>query len=44
LLGAHPRVIEPVEQIFCEKVYMHQYKINTKSAFDNVQNLSHFRN
>src|SRR4051812_35546666 len=28
LLGAHPRMIDPVEQIFGEKVYMHQYKIN----------------
>jgi ectoine hydroxylase len=33
LLGAHPRMIEPVEQIFGERVYMHQYKINAKSAF-----------
>src|ERR1700679_649818 len=33
LLGAHPRMIEPVEQIFGEKLYMHQYKINAKSAF-----------
>ncbi len=33
LLGAHPRMIEPVERIFGEKVYMHQYKINAKSAF-----------
>jgi ectoine hydroxylase len=33
VLGAHPRMIEPVEQIFGEKVYMHQYKINAKSAF-----------
>jgi ectoine hydroxylase len=33
LLGAHPRMIEPVEQVFGEKVYMHQYKINAKSAF-----------
>ena len=33
LLGAHPRMIDPVEQIFGEKVYMHQYKINAKSAF-----------
>src|SRR6202162_4046188 len=33
LLGAHPRMINPVEQIFGEKVYMHQYKINAKSAF-----------
>jgi ectoine hydroxylase len=33
LLGAHPRMITPVEQIFGEKLYMHQYKINAKSAF-----------
>lgn len=33
LLGAHPRMIEPVEQIFGEKLYMHQYKVNAKSAF-----------
>ena len=33
LLGAHPRMIRPVEQLFGEPVYMHQYKINAKSAF-----------
>src|SRR6516165_8188386 len=33
LLGAHPRMIKPVEQILGEKLYMHQYKINAKSAF-----------
>ena len=33
LLGAHPRLIEPVEQLFGEKLYMHQFKINAKSAF-----------
>ena len=33
LLGHHPRLIRPVEQVFGEKVYMHQYKINAKSAF-----------
>ncbi len=33
LLGRHPRMIEPVEQVFGEKLYMHQYKINAKSAF-----------
>src|SRR5258708_19537205 len=26
-------MIDPVEQVFGEKVYMHQYKINAKSAF-----------
>lgn len=33
LLGAHPRLIDPVEQLFGEKLYMHQYKINAKAAF-----------
>lgn len=34
LLGRHPRMIGPVEQLFKEKVYMHQYKINAKAKFD----------
>src|ERR1700752_3708598 len=34
LLGAHPRLIRPVEQVFGEQLYMHQFKINAKSAFD----------
>ncbi len=34
ILGAHPRLIKPVEQMFGEKLYMHQFKINAKSAFD----------
>ena len=33
-LGRHPRMIEPVTQVFGEDVYMHQYKINGKQAFD----------
>jgi ectoine hydroxylase len=33
LLGRHPRMIEPVEQLFGEQVYMHQYKINAKASF-----------
>jgi len=33
LLGADPRLIEPVEQLFGEKLYMHQFKINAKAAF-----------
>ena len=33
LLGAHPRMIDPIEQVFGEKVYMHQFKINAKAAF-----------
>ena len=34
LLGSHPRLIEPVEQLFGEHLYMHQYKVNAKAAFD----------
>ncbi|MDQ2801732.1 MAG: proline hydroxylase, partial [Pseudomonadota bacterium] len=26
ILGAHPRLIEPVEQIFGDRLYMHQFK------------------
>ena len=33
-LGAHPRMIEPVMQILDGPVYIHQYKINGKEAFD----------
>ncbi|MBV9785845.1 MAG: phytanoyl-CoA dioxygenase family protein [Acidisphaera sp.] len=33
LLAAHPRMIRPIEQLFGEQVYMHQFKINAKSAF-----------
>ena len=33
-LGAHPRLIEPVMQILRGQVYMHQYKVNAKAAFD----------
>jgi ectoine hydroxylase len=33
-LARHPRMIEPVMQIFGESVYMHQFKINGKMAFD----------
>ncbi len=34
LLGAHPRLIEPVMQILGGPVYMHQFKVNAKAAFD----------
>jgi ectoine hydroxylase len=34
LLGRHPRMIAPVEQVFGERVYMHQFKINAKAKFD----------
>ena len=33
-LGRHPRLIGPVMQILGGKVYMHQYKINAKAAFN----------
>jgi ectoine hydroxylase len=33
-LSRHPRMIEPVEQLFGEKLYMHQFKINGKMGFD----------
>jgi ectoine hydroxylase len=34
ILGRHPRLIKPLEQFFGESVYMHQFKINAKAAFD----------
>ena len=33
ILGRHPRMIQPIEQLFGERVYMHQYKINAKAKF-----------
>ncbi|HEV8097024.1 MAG TPA: phytanoyl-CoA dioxygenase family protein [Burkholderiales bacterium] len=33
-LARHPRMVRPIEQIFGEKLYMHQFKINGKMAFD----------
>ena len=33
-LARHPRMVEPVTQLFDEPVYMHQFKINGKMAFD----------
>ena len=33
-LGAHPRLVEPVMDLLGGPVYMHQYKINAKAAFD----------
>ena len=33
-LGAHPRLVEPVMQLVDGPVYMHQYKVNAKAAFD----------
>ncbi len=33
-LARHPRLVEPVKQFFGEDLYMHQFKINGKMAFD----------
>ncbi|MBM4223935.1 MAG: proline hydroxylase [Gammaproteobacteria bacterium] len=33
-LARHPRMVKPVEQLFDEKLYMHQFKVNGKMAFD----------
>ena len=33
-LGRHPRLVEPVKQILGGPVYMHQFKVNGKEAFD----------
>jgi ectoine hydroxylase len=33
-LARHPRIVEPIVQLFDEPVYMHQFKINGKMAFD----------
>jgi ectoine hydroxylase len=33
-LARHPRLVEPAMQILGEDVYMHQFKINGKMAFD----------
>ncbi|WP_062366470.1 phytanoyl-CoA dioxygenase family protein [Variovorax paradoxus] len=33
-LARHPRMVEPVMDLFGEEVYMHQFKINGKMAFE----------
>ena len=33
ILGKHPRLIEPLEQVWGESVYMHQFKVNAKAKF-----------
>jgi ectoine hydroxylase len=33
-LARHPRMVEPIRQLFGEDVYMHQFKVNGKAAFD----------
>jgi ectoine hydroxylase len=34
LLSRHPRLVEPLQQLFGEPVYVHQFKINAKAAFE----------
>src|SRR6478752_5580492 len=34
LLARHPRLIEPLRQLFGEDVYVHQFKLNAKAAFE----------
>ena len=36
-LGAHPRLLRPVEHLLGGRVYMHQFKVNAKAAFDGDQ-------
>ena len=33
-LARHPRMIKPVEELLGEQLYMHQFKINGKMAFE----------
>src|ERR1700691_2146674 len=34
LLASHPRVVEPLRELFGEEVYVHQFKLNAKAAFN----------
>src|SRR5829696_3264341 len=34
LLAHHPRLVEPLQQYFGEEVYVHQFKLNAKAAFE----------
>jgi L-proline 4-hydroxylase len=34
LMARHPRLVEPLQQLFGEGVYVHQFKINAKAAFE----------
>src|SRR6266852_3606111 len=34
LMAHHPRLVEPLTQLFGEGVYVHQFKINAKAAFE----------
>lgn len=33
IVGRHPQLIGPVEQLFGERIYMHQYRVNAKGKF-----------
>ena len=33
-LARHPRMVSPVQELFGEALYMHQFKINGKMAFE----------
>ena len=34
LMAHHPRLVEPLQQLFGESVYVHQFKLNAKAAFE----------
>jgi ectoine hydroxylase len=34
LMAHHPRLVRPLEQVFGEPVYVHQFKLNAKAAFE----------
>ena len=34
LMARHPRLVEPLRQLFGEEVYVHQFKLNAKAAFE----------
>ena len=36
-LARHPRLIHPIEQVLGDKLYVHQFKLNAKAAFDGDQ-------
>ena len=33
-MSRHPRLVEPLMQLFGESVYVHQFKLNAKAAFE----------
>ena len=33
-MARHPRLVEPLRQLFGEDVYVHQFKLNAKAAFE----------